>query len=457
MTCVYSDTVANLMQELYFQLLDKFGLLELLDQVPFDIQQRKNGFTPAQRCLSILAALAQQCQRLTDWTAAQRADPRLKHWLDERQAPHCGTLSRSLAATHAGTVEALREKILVPLSDQALLWLPSQAPHIFVDIDNKALPAEGKDYEGTATGRMADGGYSEGYRFHLMSIDNIWALEMDFTGANAHAIPSAMRMVRRLMRRLVERWRRRIVLRGDSNHGSVQFLRFLQRYRVGYLLKCYNPATARRLWREHPELPRQRLVRQGKVDLLVIDLGPTELTGMRRRQLRNGQERRKRCQVRVPRVVVYHEDPAQVPPGHKPECFALLTTLTQEEYDAGRLLSEAYLPRGGDVENLFCQLEQAFQITHLRCRSFHGNYTFLLLVLIAATLTQMVREQARLEQRPIPPGLHETIRAAAECGLRLRQNAGTGLAVAVHVTTTYTATFQTMLRISYQHRFRFVA
>ena len=51
---VKSDELAHLMFELYFESRKDLGLLEPLDQVPFQIQQRKMGFTPAMRCLSMV-------------------------------------------------------------------------------------------------------------------------------------------------------------------------------------------------------------------------------------------------------------------------------------------------------------------------------------------------------------------------------------------------------------------
>jgi len=459
MTSSCSDGSANLMQELYFQSLEKLDLMKGLNRVPFRIQQRKNGFTPAQRCLTFLAAQAQRCPRLTDWTPAQRQDSRLQHWLGDHRAPHPSTLSRTLAATDAQTIRALRQEVLVPLTDQALLSAQATSPWVFFDIDNKALPAEGDDYENTATGRMSDGGYCRGYRLHLISLANLWPLEMELTGANAHAAPTAMVMLKRMMHRVHGTLRDRLVVRGDSNHGCVQFIRFVNRYHAGYLLKCYNPATARNLWQEHCHQPTQRVVRPDKVDLLAIDLGPTRLSGHTRKKPRRGRgpQRRRQCHVLAPRVVVYREDPAQVAPDKKPECFALLTTLPARAFDVASLLQQAYLPRAGDIENIFCQLDQAFEITHMRSRTFYGNWTFLMLSLIAATLTQMLREQARLKEQPIPPGLMETLVAAANCGLRLLHEPNKGPSLVVTITGPYTATFQTALRCSYQHRFRYAA
>jgi hypothetical protein len=110
MTSSHSDGSANLMQELYFELLKDLNLLEPLNQVPFQIQQRHGGFTPAMRCLSLLASRAQHCHRLTDWTLAQRLDSRLQHWLGDRPAPHPSTLSRTLAAT---LTQMLRQEAIV--------------------------------------------------------------------------------------------------------------------------------------------------------------------------------------------------------------------------------------------------------------------------------------------------------------------------------------------------------
>jgi hypothetical protein len=446
------------MQELYFQTLEKLGLLGALGRVPFGIQQRQGGFSPAQRCLTILAAQAQQCACLTDWTRRQRVDSRLQHWLGGRPAPHPATLSRTLAATDEQTVGVLRREVLVPLTDQALLSSEAQGRWVFFDVDNKGLPAKGKTYEGTATGRMADGKYRRGYRLHLVSLGNLWPLEMALTGANAHAAPTAMVMIKRLMHRVHGSLRQRMVIRGDSNHGSVRFVQFLHRYHAGYLLKAYSPDTAKMLWESHCQDRPQRIVRSGKIDLLALDLGATVLTGTTRKKRSNGSDRRKSCRVTVPRVVVYREDPAGVPAGETPQCFALLTTLPAGAYDATALLDEAYQPRAGDIENIFCQLDQAFGITHLRSRRFHGNYTVLMLSLIAATLTELVREQARIEERPVPAGLQETLVAARDCGLCLDQTPEAGLTLVVGVTTTrYAPTFQKALRRAYQHRFRFAA
>jgi len=445
------------MSELYFEWLKQLGLLEGFNQVPFQIQQRRNGFTPAMRCLTLLASQAQRCQRLTDWTPAYRLDSRLQHWLGDRPGPHPSTLSRTLAAADERTVQVLRQKVLVPLTDQALFSPQAQGRWVFFDIDNKGLSAEGKQYEGTATGRMGDGGYARGYRLHLISLDNCWPLEMEFTGANAHAVPSAMVMVKRLMHRVHGSLRKRMVLRGDGNHGCVQFIRFVNRYGAGYLFKSYSSETARNLWKSHSDGPKQRIARREKIDLLAMDLGATRINGMTRKQQPDGTIRRRACHVTVPRVVVYREDPRQVPADKEPECFALLTTLPTHDYDPAKLLAEAYLPRGGDIENIFCQLDQAFEITHLRSRTFYGNWTFLMLSLIAATLTQMIRQEAIGHEQPIPPGLKETLLAASECGLRLRQDPSAGCELVVVRTSSFTETFKKALRCSYQHRFRYAA
>jgi hypothetical protein len=445
------------MQELYFESLKDLDLLEPLNQVPFQIQQRRGGFTPAMRCLSLLASQAQQCRRLTDWTPAQRLDSRLQHWLGNRPAPHPSTLSRTLAATDEQTVRILRQKVLMPLTDQSLLYAKRQGRWIFVDIDNKGLPAEGDSYEGTTVGRMGDGGHKLGYRLHMISLENRWPLEMELTGASAHAVPSAMVMVKRFLHRIHGSRRQRLVFRGDSNHGCVRFIRFLQRYETGYLIKVYNSSTAERLWQEHSDAPRRRIVREGKVDLLAIDLGPTDLTGMTRKKLPNGKERRSACSVTVPRVVVYREDPDQLAADKKPECFALLTTLPAGDFDSASLLEAAYLPRGGAIENIFCQLDQAFEITHLRSRRFYGNWTFVMLALIAATLTQMIREQAIVREEPIPAGLQETMTSAAESGLRFKHDATAGCILIETITGAYTKTFKKLIRCSRQHRFKFAA
>ena len=159
----------------------------------------------------------------------------------------------------------------------------------------------------------------------------------------------------------------------------------------------------------------------------------------------------------VPRVVVYQEDPRQVAADKTPEIFCLITTLSRKAYPAAQLL-DRYNDRGGDVENIFCQLDQAFSITHLRSRKFYGNYTFLMLALIAGNLTQIVRERARYDAHPIPAGLSETIEAAATSGLRLAQDEQAGCVLTEpDEPRAYTATFRHLLNCSYQHRLRFAA
>jgi len=60
----------------------------------------------------------------------------------------------ALAAADEQTVRVLRQKVFVPLTDQSLLYAKRQGRWIFVDIDNKGLPTEGKNYEGTTTGHI---------------------------------------------------------------------------------------------------------------------------------------------------------------------------------------------------------------------------------------------------------------------------------------------------------------
>jgi len=457
MTATDYSATSNVIAELYFEQLNGLGLLAALDRVPFAIQQRKGGFTPKMRCMAVLASLAQRCPRLTDWTLGHRLDTRLQHWMDDRIAPHPSTLSRTLAAADAQTIEVLRQEILVPLTDQVLLSPPTRGPVVFIDVDNKGLPAEGATYQNTTTGRMADATFARGYRLHLLSLSNCYPLEMALTGADAHAVPSAVSMIRRLWARTNDRLRSAIVFRGDSNHGSVRFIRVLDHYGCGYLLKAYNTSTARNLWRDHGDVSIRRIVRADRADLLAKEVGATELTGMSRKTRPGKKDYRRACHATVPRVVVYHEDPAQVNADKTPECFALLTTLPGSLYDATALLEEAYLPRGGTIENIFCQLDQAFAITHLRSRTFYGNWLFLMLCLIAAILTQWVRHDALDHGDPVPAGLQETLTAAAQCGVRLLHDPQAGCTVADGLPNAYTETFRTALRCSYQQRFRFVA
>lgn len=446
---------ANVMTELYLQFLRQLGLLEGLQGVPFQIQRRRSGFGPAQRCLTLLASQAQACVRLTDWTVGLRHDSRLCHWLGGRVAPHASTLSRSLAATDAETLRVLRGDVLVPLSDQALLTAEDTGARLFVDVDSKGLPAEGASYQATAYGRMNDGRQRRGYRLHLLSLENRWPLEMDLTGANEHGLGQGLVMFKRLMHRLSGGARGRVVIRGDSTYGCVRFVRWLQRYPCGYLLKGYNGSTGQKLWRLS-RARRRRVRRDGRADLLALECGATTLTGMTRRKCADGTERRQAIQVRVPRVVVYQEDPAQVPEGETPDCFFLITTLSKQAYDSAALL-EAYLARAGDVENIFSQLDQAFAITHLRSRTFWGNYTFLMLTMIAANLMQMIREEALGRELPIPAGLSETLTAAKESGLQLRQHEEAGCVLHEGLAGSYAPTFKAILRCSYQHRFRYAA
>ncbi|NIM09850.1 MAG: transposase [Planctomycetales bacterium] len=452
----HSHASANVMSELYLQTLRRVGLLEPLEQVPFHIQRRANGFSPAVRCLSLLVSQAQGCHRLTDWTGRLRQDDRLCHWLGVSRAPHASTLSRSLAATDRQTVRTLRGQVLVPLSNRAFGSAEACRRWVWVDVDSKGIPAEGKTYEATAYGRMNDGTQRRGYRLHLLSLNNRWPLEMEFTGANAHGAPWGSVMIRRLMGRLPRRQQRRVVIRGDANYGAVRFVRFLQRYPCGYLLRGYNSSTARKLWERTDAVVVRRIARADRPDLLVKDCGKRLLTGMTRRHGRNGRQRRRACHVRVPRVVVYREDPRQAVANRPSECFYLITTLTAKNCSAEKLL-KIYLHRGGDVENIFCQLDQAFQISHLRTRRFYGNYTFVLLVLIATILTQGLRERSLQLGLPIPPGLKETLVAGLESGLHLGHDRQNGCLLHRDSPTRYSRTFEKILRCSYQRCFQYAA
>ena len=455
MTNTQKHVSASIMSELYFESLKSLGLMEPLHEVPFHIQCRSNGFGQAQRCLALLASQAEGCEYLTEWSKALRLDSRLSHWMGDRPAPHSSTLSRSLAATDAQTIEVLRRDILVPLSDQAFVSAEATGPWLFVDVDSKGLPAEGKTYQRTSYGRMSDGRKRLGYRLHLLSLANRWPLEMDLTGANEHGVVQAMVLCKRLMHRVSEDICRRIVIRGDSAYGCVRFIRFVQRYDCGYILKGYNASTARRLWRES-SASQCRIHRKDQPDLLAKDCGVTTLTGMTRQKRHGGVERRKSVKVTVPRVVVYQEDPNQVPSDKTPQWFCLITTLSSEAFDCEALL-QADQDRGGAVENIFSQLDQAFAVTHLRTRSYYGNYTYFLLALIAANLTQQIRNNALERDLPVPAGLGQMVVEAKQCGLSLAQDAQAGCVLHEGLVGHYTATFKAVLRCSYQHRFKYAA
>ena len=231
---------------------------------------------------------------------------------------------------------------------------------------------------------------------------------------------------------------------------------FLQRYECGYLLKGVSSAAAAKLWARHQHKPSQRIIPKSRPDLLAIELGPTRLDGIEHCHDSEGRERRTRRHVDVSRVVVYHEDPDQVPPKAKPGCFLLLTTVEQEAHWPEQLLN-LYNQRGGDVENVLSQLDQAFQITHMRNRRFHGNYVFLMLTLIAATLTQLVRQEAISQELPMPAGLKETLEAARESGLYLNHTPDAGCSLVRSMDNCYTPSFLQALRGSHQLCFRYAA
>ena len=418
MTCIDSIPQANIGPELFLQILQRLGLLEAFDQVPFHIQQRKSGLTSGARSLCLLLSQAHGCRNLTDWQGALREDSRIQHWLNtpRPKLPHASTLSRSLAATDARTVQAL-QAILRDSVQPLLQGLPTDQLCL-LDVDNKGIPAEGKSYPNTGIGHMPDGSLGVGYRLHSLSWENRWALEMSLTPANQEVVGEAIGLLQQALRWLPKALRDVLVIRGDSAHGCRRFVRWLQRAVLGYLLKANQSATAQRLWRHSQDQPTGRLVRTGQRDLLVRDLGPTTLYGKTR-----GSHRRS---FQVPRVVLYHEDPASPAPADKaPACFALLTTLESWRYAPAALL-DLYNQRGGAVENLFGQLEGAFQISHLRSRQFWGNYTSLLLSLLAGNLTQWIRQEALERDWPVPAGVAETLQAARHSGLCLRQSSPAG-------------------------------
>jgi hypothetical protein len=452
---IQSSVSANVLVQLYFQTLRRLGLFERFAKVPFKLQQRSTGHRPEARCLSILASLAQGCRNLTDWNLPLRKDSLTLHWLQADCAPHPSTLSRSLKAVDQTTVRAIRS-ILSDLSDQAWSFLPDQNSRVMLDIDNKGIRAEGRTYEGATKGYMPDGDIAQGYRLHLLSIDNQWPMEAELTGANAPAVPSAMVLVKRLMSRLTDTRRQAVVIRGDSAHGTVWFVKFLNRYPCGYLLKGNNNQTAIKLWEQKQGVCVISFPRPGGPDLQAIDCGAMRLDGFHHWHDSKGKEHRSNVHAHVPRVVIYRQDPSRLKPDKQPEYFCLITTLDAAQYPPRELL-ELYDKRAGDVENIFCQLDQAFNITHMRCRNLPGNLVFMLLGLIASTLTQIVRQEAIQHQAPIPPGLKETLDAAKESGIRLEYGQQIGYDMLRGTETHYTATFARLLNLSYQHRFRYAA
>lgn len=473
MPSVHSTAPANILAELCLEQITTQGLRPLLEQVPWALRTRRDGLDNAQRCLCLLAGLSQGCRVYRDWNSRLHQDNRLQFWLDGRSPPAASTLSRSLAAATEQTVAGLC-KVLGRLDQPLFCTLPPLGFWV-LDLDSQGLPAHGKSYENAAYGHMPDGSLQRGYGLHLLSLENTWPLAMDFTPANADPISVGMPLLQRWLHGQDASLRRHLLLRGDSLYGCARFLRYLRHGGCGYLLKGTSPAQAQRLWREHVQsCPLQRIARAGQGDLLAIECGPQTLDGADHRQDAQGRPHRHRLHVPVPRVVVYQEDPAGCPPGQAPQCFCLLTTLERQRCSASQLL-ELYNQRGGTIENLFNQLEQAFAIHHWRSRRYWGNYSFLLLSLVAASLCQRLRQQGQEQGLPTPAGLQGLLQAAACSGLRLEQEEQAGCTLHSEAappasrpapppasapppaTAPYTYTLLRLLHCSYQYCFAWAA
>ncbi|MFW6061650.1 MAG: hypothetical protein ACOC93_02470 [Planctomycetota bacterium] len=142
----------NLLMHLHFEQLDKLELIARLEEVPFAMQRRVTGFSSAQRCLAVLASQARGQRTLTQFGPAQRGDSVLMHWLGDVAGPHAPTISRTLSAATDQTLEGLGQ-ILLELACRPLQAGPASTGLLWVDLDDKGLPAEGaSDGDGSRDG-----------------------------------------------------------------------------------------------------------------------------------------------------------------------------------------------------------------------------------------------------------------------------------------------------------------
>ena len=222
----------------------------LAGAVRLPVQERKTGFTVAQKSLALLAALAAGCRSARDGDFTLAADPAAGRVLGLPRWPHSSQLTRHLRAFHPQHVVALRDAVEdLTASHSTVRRRLRRGERVVIDVDQTAISANGRTYERPARGhlkRKGDRGYQATAAFAgdpSGGDDEVLAVFLD--PGNPHASRRFADLLAALERVLgpLERLPG-LVLRFDCQYATADDLALLLGRRIRFVGRVYADRTA---------------------------------------------------------------------------------------------------------------------------------------------------------------------------------------------------------------------
>jgi hypothetical protein len=354
-------------------------------RVRLPVQERRTGFTRVQKHQALVAALAAGCRRARDSDFVLKPDVAARAALGLARWPDASQLTRHLRAFRSEQVAGLRAAFEeVTATHAAARRRLRRGERVVVDLDQTAVSANGRTYQGAERGRLKKKG-DRGYRATVAFAgdtgggeDEVLAAFLE--GGNAHPtwrVADALDALERVLGRLAGL--PGLVLRFDCQYATGDDLALLRRRGVRFVGRAFSDATAANWARELGPDARWEEVSPVK---WVHELG-------------EGPAAATRPDVLCRRVLVRSTGAR-----HRAGYTALVTDIPAAELDAAAL--EAFYEARQTIEGWFSEAAAALPLKGLWSRSLAGLTAFLLLAALTSNLLNWWTRRALLPGTGLP-------------------------------------------------------
>jgi hypothetical protein len=140
----------------FLAFVGQMGLAGVLrERLRVPVQERRSGFTHAQRSLALVTALAAGCRSARDGDFVLKPEPLAAAVLGLPRWPHSSQLTRFLRAFGGQHVAALRRAFEDLVAQHSSVRRQRRrGERVVVDVDQTDIPANGRTYQATACGHF---------------------------------------------------------------------------------------------------------------------------------------------------------------------------------------------------------------------------------------------------------------------------------------------------------------
>jgi hypothetical protein len=357
------------------------------------IQERRSGFTAAQKSVALVAALAAGCRSARDSDFVLAGDRAAIEAAGLPRWPHSSQLTRLLQAFRPQHVQALRSVVEAVTAEHSTVRRRLRSGRrVVIDVDQTAISANGRTYERTARGHLkkkGDRGYQATAAFAGDTSggdDEVLAVFLD--PGNAHAtwrFPDLLAALERVLGPLA-RWRG-LVLRFDCQYATAADLALLLGRGLRFVGRVYADHTAE-VW-----------AREYGLGVTWVELSPIKWIA----DLGVGPISPSHPELTCRRLLVRSTGAR-----HRAGYTAILTNLTDAELATSDL--EPFYEARQTIEGWLSEATAALQLKGLWSRAFAGLEAFLLHAALASNLLNWWERRVLLPGSGLPHlGLRQLI------------------------------------------------